>query len=287
MSSQVIDKNKIKAVALSGGGLAGITHVMFIEQLKQLNVLQNIRYFSGTSAGAIAALLFSLGMDIDTVRNGLSSFRVSQLFDFKFIRLLENFEQNYGADSGEYALAVIMDLMSNNGHDPKMTMAEHFELTGKYLLVVATNVDTMNEIVITKDSYPDLSVIKAIRMSMSIPVLFTSIELNGVRTCDGALSGANLPQAQTLEYMRQNGEPDDSICFAHAIIPRNFVKADTLTNYLSNIFNKFSAIPYTYDKETTIETDIGRHSILDDLDEPFLREMEINIKKEINKRLGE
>ena len=286
MSTPAIDTTQIRGLSFSGGGLAGILHLFFAEAVQQQGLLDQIDYFSGTSAGAIAALLISLGIPLETIQSELIGFKLNQLFDFKFTHLIKNFEENYGADSGEYCDAVIMDLMARNGFDPRMTMAEHFDLTRKYLLVVTTNVNSMTEIVITKDSHPDLSFVRALRMSMSIPLLFTSEELNGVRTCDGALSGANLPQAQTLAYMSRNGLPDTSICLAHAIIPSNFSKVTDISTYLSNIFNKFSAIPYTYDKPTTIETDIGKHSILDDFEPEFLRQKEIEISQMVRERLA-
>jgi NTE family protein len=53
--------NKYTNLALSGGGVWGISYAGAFEELERLGILQQIRCVAGTSAGSMAGLLLALG----------------------------------------------------------------------------------------------------------------------------------------------------------------------------------------------------------------------------------
>ena len=59
-----------KNLALEGGGVRGLAYAGALEVLEQKNILKNVERVAGSSAGAIAGLMISLGYnstEIDSI----------------------------------------------------------------------------------------------------------------------------------------------------------------------------------------------------------------------------
>jgi NTE family protein len=52
-----------KNLALEGGGVRGLAYAGALEVLEQKDILRNVERVAGSSAGAIAGLMISLGYD--------------------------------------------------------------------------------------------------------------------------------------------------------------------------------------------------------------------------------
>ena len=64
---------------------------------------------------------------------------------------------------------------------------DHFKLTGKKLTMIGTNFSKACETVFNYETYPLMSVITAIRISCSIPVIFEPVLFEGDYYIDGGL----------------------------------------------------------------------------------------------------
>src|SRR5438128_1861212 len=68
-------------VALEGGGIRGIAYAGAIEELEKRGILDSIRNISGTSVGAMAGCLLSVGYDAAAMKELLFSLRVQSFND--------------------------------------------------------------------------------------------------------------------------------------------------------------------------------------------------------------
>ena len=69
--NETIIKNptiNIKRLIFEGGGVKGIAIVGVLKKLEELNFLNKVTEFAGSSAGAFMALLLTLNYNSDTIR---------------------------------------------------------------------------------------------------------------------------------------------------------------------------------------------------------------------------
>ena len=76
-------KNNYKNLALEGGGVRGIAYAGVFKVLEQNGVLQNIEKIAGSSAGAIAGLMISVGYSAEDMDSILMELPVQQFNDGK------------------------------------------------------------------------------------------------------------------------------------------------------------------------------------------------------------
>ena len=68
-----------------------------------------------------------------------------------------------------------------------ITFIELYNITKKNLSMIGTNYTKGTEVCFNHINYPTLSVIKAIRISISVPLLFTPVLYNNDYYVDGAI----------------------------------------------------------------------------------------------------
>ncbi len=216
--------DKVRNLVFEGGGVKGIAYLGAIKRLYKSIDHTVIQGVGGTSAGAITAMAVSFGLDA----NGIQSL-VSDL-DYRKIRqqpTAKSFPKlnwrerlalkiaahvfgrdiwsvyglfhDYGWYSSDYFYGWLKQQIGTQlNSDGTETFAQYEAAMkaklGRYidLRVHATDVPTRSTKVLSLGNTPTLEVAKAIRMSMSIPLFFNSIEYKGQVYCDGGVI-ANYP----------------------------------------------------------------------------------------------
>ena len=180
------------ALVFSGGGAATITFVGALRYLEHIGCLHKACTLVGTSAGAILALLVSVGMGSHDVRawlmenlgsGDLSSLDPEGIFEFA---------ERLGVDDGQRMVGCMRRTMQSRGvlcasGDGDPTFLELAKHTGKNLVVCAANLTLVRHEFFCVDTTPDVSVLLAVRMSFGIPLLFTPIFHRGCCYVDGGL----------------------------------------------------------------------------------------------------
>jgi len=93
---------QFRNLVFEGGGVKGIAYVGAMQVLEQRQALKGIKRVGGTSAGAINALLFSLGYTIVEQREILSSSNFKDFMDDSFgvIRDIRRLAKEFGWHKG-------------------------------------------------------------------------------------------------------------------------------------------------------------------------------------------
>ena len=156
-------------LVLSGGGARGIAHIGVIEELEQQGYI--IKSISGTSMGALVGAVYALGKmeEFKQWLYTLGKYEVFKLMDFTL--------SNQGFIKGDK----IFDKMGEFISDSRL------EQLSIPLAISATNISLNKEVVFETGSIFD-----AVRASISIPNVFTPVEIDNDVIIDGGIVN-NLP----------------------------------------------------------------------------------------------
>ena len=198
-------KSNIKNIVFNGGGILGAAFPGGIEVLEKQNIMQNINNFAGSSAGAIMALICTLGYTSDEMKDILhetdfSSFMEAGILDVEGLingdissltsligipKALEDLYFNLGVCDGQTVRTWFENVIMNKGLNPNITFNEFYKITNKGLIVNSLNTSR----IITKiHSYlhtPNERIVDGCLSSMSIPFLYKPVVLDNDYNNDG------------------------------------------------------------------------------------------------------
>jgi NTE family protein len=159
----------IENLVFKGGGVLGIAYAGAIEALEKEGILSQVKRTAGTSAGAVAAVLISLGYSSTEIVKvlGDTNFRKFQ-DDINPLKLTKK----YGLYRGERLLKWLQELIHQKTGNKNLTFAELENQGYKTLKVFASDLNTTRLTEFSSDKTPNVKVAESIRASMSIPLFF-------------------------------------------------------------------------------------------------------------------
>lgn len=167
----------IENLVFEGAGIRGIAYCGAIKELEQRGLLQKVKRVGGTSAGAITALLLSIGYgaaEIETVIKG-TSFKKFNNGSFFFIGGINRVKKYFGWYRGHGFEQWVQKLILAKTGNGDITFAQLRELGYKDLYVTGTNLTQQRAVVFSYEAFPDMKVKDAVRISMSIPLYFEAV----------------------------------------------------------------------------------------------------------------
>lgn len=163
----------IKNLALKGGGVKGIAYVGALYDLDERGHYKTLERVSGTSAGALVALMVALCLtpkEIEVLMKELNfnSFKRG----WNPIRIFTK----YGLYTGDEILKFIHKCYDASPIEleKNATFRDFKDAGGKNIIVFASNLNERNITEFSRHSTPDCIVAEAVRASMSIPFFFKS-----------------------------------------------------------------------------------------------------------------
>jgi predicted acylesterase/phospholipase RssA len=168
--------NNIDTLVLSGGGTHGIVYLSILKYLTEQNMLSTITKYYGVSAGSLTALCFIIGLTY----NELYDIFVNKI-NFKDLMKIElsnilTITKKLGLNDGIKLESTIKYILELKGLNPYITLSELYKHTNKEFYIGATSLFKSKFILFSYKSHPKLPVWVAIRMSCSIPILFTPLQ---------------------------------------------------------------------------------------------------------------
>lgn len=185
-------------LALGSGGARGLAHIGVIKVLEENNI--PINFIAGSSIGSLIGGLYAAGLTIKEIEKIALETNWRQIFSVLFDPYFKQ-----GLISGKKLEKIIKNyLQEKNFEDCKITFS-----------AVATDLKTGEIVIFNKGK-----ISSAIRASMSIPLIFKPVEINGRFLADGGLSspipvevvksmGADIVIAVNLDkhYYDENKKP--------------------------------------------------------------------------------
>lgn len=179
-----------------GGGVKGIAFVGAICKLEKEGYRWN--KVAGTSAGSIIAALLAAGYSGEELNEIMMKNNYKELVDrnqFNYLHLLGNYLGifiNKGIYSGDNIQNWIQSLLERKGK----TKFKHVFSDGEFKLKIIASDITKRDIFIIPDDLPqynidpmEFDIAKAVRMSISIPLFFTPVQIKCGKLVDYVVDG--------------------------------------------------------------------------------------------------
>lgn len=180
MSLDSIDS--IHNIVFSAGAMGGIAFVGAIKALHERGLdITKIHGLSGCSIGSIIGLLYSLGYSDDELKLICTTFKYKKHADIQILEFLER----CGLESGRKLMTFLSDLIYYKTGMRDITFQEHWNITGRELWINTSCITTNTPVYYSAKTSPNMSILRAVRRSISIPFLFTADEENGQKFVDG------------------------------------------------------------------------------------------------------
>lgn len=172
-------KHKTNLV-LCGGGIKGIAHIGVLYALDKLQCLDKFQELAGTSVGGLIVALYALGFSPVELYEFIKLFNLGKLKNISIMNI-----PLFGLDIGDKFEYVIKRLIKSKGLNENITLKELYDKTKKTLILVTVCLNTMEICYLSHDTFPDLPIYLAIRMSTSIPFIYCPVTYNGSMYIDG------------------------------------------------------------------------------------------------------
>jgi NTE family protein len=164
----------IDTLIISGGGAKSVSVLGSLKYLEDKLIIKNIRRYAGSSAGAILCLLLNIGYSAQEIRDSFFS-QDSSLINDPFYKKPFNIFYYYGINSGNKLVEYIKQLLVNKGFDKDITFDDLKNKTNKILVMTGTSLTDQNTYYFNYKTTPNMKVVDALRISISIPIFFTSV----------------------------------------------------------------------------------------------------------------
>ncbi len=163
-----------KNLVFEGAGIRGLAYAGAIAELERRDMLVQIEKVAGTSAGATTALMLALGYTSAEIMELISETHFKEFNDgqYFFIGGLFRTKNQFGWYRSERINKWLENVILFKTADANITFQQMRKMGYKDLYITATSLNRQKMIVLSKDSYPDMKVKDAVRISMSIPLYF-------------------------------------------------------------------------------------------------------------------
>lgn len=156
---------------LAGGGTRLPAHIGVLKALQELEI--EFDHLVGVSGGSIIASLYASGLSIDEIKVIAFGTDYNKFREFSLFKLI----RNGGLSSGDVFEKWV----------DKHLQSKTFLDMDKNLHVVATDVKSGKPVIFNKDNTPTMKVSRAVRYSMSIPLVFSFKSFGKHLMVDGSI----------------------------------------------------------------------------------------------------
>jgi predicted acylesterase/phospholipase RssA len=173
----------IKNLVVGAGGIRGLGALGLLQKLYENNKMVEVENYAGSSVGSIISLLLLVGY------YPIDIFKI--LCDIDFNSLMEDLkfdsfdEPCIGLFSQSKLIYIIKKMISNKNISVNITFQELYNTFNKTLYITGTCVNTIDSVIFSHKTHPEMNVITAIAISTCIPCIFKPIEYNKMMWIDG------------------------------------------------------------------------------------------------------
>ena len=279
----------VEFIAFSGGGVLGVSFAGVAKQLELHNIRKNVKYWLGSSAGAICASFCALNIPADTMIEVIQSTDIGVFFGdiSQYLQPSDSLmntvltHQNdiielitkLGIHSGEKFTCWFQEQLKTLGLCEDLTFSDLYELTGNHLIITTTSINTYETLYLSRSSYPYMRIVDAVHSSIIVPFLIQPLIMkdrtspSGKRVLNDGGCMDNLP-LNACDVISETGEiiaynrraiaftlvSNGKWCPDHVEITNLFSYAFTFASVLHHCIHAMkSHQPYFWDRVVPIE----------------------------------
>ena len=229
----------ITTLCIGSGGIRGLSMISALKYLYEQNYIdfEKIKTYSCVSVGSIIGILLLVGYSINDIYN----------IEYDFDLLSPNFSldllfEKYGFDNGDNIIEFFNKIILKKINNINITFLDLYNLTKKEFLIVTTNYTQNCEKIFNYKETPNVPVMLAIRMSISIPIIYTPILYENNYYIDGAIINKvyipkNSNPENTLAIYLDNYKPPTEMTLQNIIVGLIFIMSDQMLKCDTNNYN--------------------------------------------------
>jgi NTE family protein len=217
----------IENIVFSGAGIRIYSFLGFIKALNEFELLSNIKSIIGTSSGSLIATLCVLNFKYNEIEEIVLKINTSNLKNINTENIM-SFFNDYGLDDGSNFSRIIRIIFQHKFNNENITFKELHERTKKKLIITATCVNTMEIEYFDHEKTPDIPVVKALLMSIAIPIIFKPVKLGEKYYVDGGLI-----KHYPIDYFKEAKEHTLGILVVNKL--NSFNEINNIKDYIYNV----------------------------------------------------
>lgn len=174
-----------KNLVLEGGGVRGLAYAGAFSELEKKGILQQINNVAGTSAGAIAGVMISVGYNAIEIDSIMRSLPVEEFNDGRggIVGKYRRVKNKYGLYKGEKFELWLQQLIKYKTGDINLSFIQLHQLhlqnqLFKDFYCTATNLSKQQLDIFSYEHTPGMPIALAVRISGGIPLYFEPMILN-------------------------------------------------------------------------------------------------------------
>jgi NTE family protein len=166
-------------IVFEGAGIRGLAYSGVIAELEARGVLKNVKRVAGTSAGAITAMMLCLDYNADEIANVIQQTRFQKFNSGRFFFLggMHRMNRYFGWYRGRRFEQWLDALIKAKTGNANITFAGLKEQGYKDLFVTGTDLTLQKAVLFSHETFPQMRIRDAVRISMSIPLYFEAVFL--------------------------------------------------------------------------------------------------------------
>jgi predicted acylesterase/phospholipase RssA len=258
----------IQHLVISGGGPSGLLTYGAASYLAKQSFwsLSDIKSIYGCSIGAYLGVIFSLGYEWDWLDDYFIKRPWEKVVFNSTVHLTDIYNQK-GLINDTFFIESIKPLLSAKELSLDITLEEFYEFNHVELHVytIDINAQQLEKIDISYKTHPTLSLVKALQMTMSVPIVFHPVCMEETKTCfvDGGFLN-NFPLNDCIE--QQNCAHDDILAFKNIWSNHRDIinERSSIMDFLLILMKKLISALSTENKQIEIKNTV--HCTMDGLD---------------------
>jgi NTE family protein len=169
-------------IVFEGAGIRGIAYAGVLKELENAGIIKDISRVGGTSAGAITALMVSLGYNSDEIFKIIAETNFQDFNDGEFIFFggFSRLNGKYGWYKGNEFTKWLEKIIRNKTGNADISFKELQEKGYKQLYVTATCMNKQKLLIFSSETYPQMKVKDGVRISMSVPLYFEAVFIDSL-----------------------------------------------------------------------------------------------------------
>lgn len=190
----------IKNLVFGGGGVKCISYIGLLKYFEENNILKNIEHIVGTSGGGIFALMVIIGYSYKDLKQLILFLDFNSLKDINCDNICK-FNENYGIDTGDNLLQLIKIMIKKKNINEEVTFKDLYNKTNIIFTLTGTCIEKQSIEYFNYKLTPNMTILKAIRITYSIPIIYNCVRYNNYTYVDGGIL-ENYP----INFLKENIE---------------------------------------------------------------------------------
>ena len=250
----------IKHLVLAGGGQNLFNYIGIFDGLFEKDIIKmdNIETIYGTSSGGLIALMLALKYDWCDIKKYIINCTWDTIIDFNMNNVMNIFSKKGVFDESLY-IKVFEPLFSGKDLPLDLTLKQLYEYSNIDIHVFTTELNSFEVCDVSHESFPDLLVLDAMRMTSSFPLLISPLCKYEKFYIDGGII-KNYPLDDCIANNNLHDDTDKILGIKNyrSSIPKsnNLNSESSLIDYMLGLIKYVTGKLSTSDKQIKIKNEI-------------------------------